>query len=32
MFGKGSLDQENPRRSVYLTVKRSQSDSDSATV
>ncbi|MCA9071626.1 MAG: DUF1553 domain-containing protein, partial [Planctomycetaceae bacterium] len=23
MFGKGSLDQENPRRSVYLTVKRS---------
>ncbi len=23
MFGQGSLDQENPRRSVYLTVKRS---------
>lgn len=23
MFGKGSLDQANPRRSVYLTVKRS---------
>ena len=22
MFGQGSLDQENPRRSVYLTVKR----------
>ena len=22
MFGKGSLDQANPRRSVYLTVKR----------
>ncbi|MGY8766916.1 MAG: PSD1 and planctomycete cytochrome C domain-containing protein [Pirellulales bacterium] len=23
MFGKGSLDQTNPRRSIYLTVKRS---------
>ena len=23
MFGKGSLDQANPRRSIYLTVKRS---------